>query len=273
MFRQALALTAGLALTGTAHAAVVFSDDFEDGSLSEYNVFGATLANPNERAGIINESDDPSNQVLELVNFNGADQSRLNLTSVDTFSVTTESVVTITADYLAGEAFNDLSTGNNTLRLGVVRDPGDGTNIGNRVDFAFLRTGGGTPRIELNAQANPPFTVLLNNTTVTDGGGNVAPADGQLVFVLDLFNQEVSVSFDGVEYTGSFTKDIITDLGGTDSFRAYISQDQVGNNAAFTRGTAIDNLSVDVTPIPEPGSLALFGLGALTVLRRGGHRD
>lgn len=106
--------------------------------------------------------------------------------------------------------------------------------------------------IPIYTTASTPGTPEVNLGYGSTGGENI-------LLTLEASNQPAQVDGGWVEWSGTFT---------TGAAPAGVGQ---ALRIELTNGTNVgwfDNVRLDASPVPEPGSLALLGLGGLALLRR-----
>ncbi len=166
---------------------------------------------------------------------------------------------------LDGVLSNWNSAGSNAI-FGV-----DRTGAGDWAVMFLNDSIGGTSIIEL-AHGIAANTLGTNYVVAFEGapanfskrGSETQAGDGLMFTVLDQFNAVIfSYLYNPATWPGTpdnpFSPASFT-YAGTGNGNVTFSIFGVGNNGHF--GGAIDNFSVDVAPAPEPGALALLGLGA-----------
>lgn len=262
-----LFVAASFGMGQQAHAVTVFSDDFEGTNLATAYTNVQGFLSDTENIYLVADPNDAGNTLLEIRNFNNASlnppvATELRFLSTDTFDIEDDATVTLSYDFVSGVVPNNAADSGNIFRAGIALG-----GLNNRVDFAFLRNGGdtGTVRILGAAVVSGSFSSLFDVTLP----GSVDPVSGEFVAAIDTSTGDITVTFGGETINSSYTAgtgDLQDDLGGTTGYSVLISQNQ--NAGSFLRSTVIDNLTVDVTPIPEPTSLALVGLGTILLTTR-----
>lgn len=109
--------------------------------------------------------------------------------------------------------------------------------------------------------AGAPFLAAL---VTFDGAGTRTSINGSVADNTSKVLDTLSGSYAGTTYqqfSFSFTADAILDA-------AVLGHDVALRIDGATNSAIIDNISVDVVPIPEPSSTALFGLGGLALILR-----
>lgn len=108
------------------------------------------------------------------------------------------------------------------------------------------------PVAGINPAAGAPGTPEVNLGYGSTGGDNI-------LLTLEANTQPVQVDGGWVEWSGTFTTGA-TPVGEGQVLRIELTN---GTNVGW-----FDNVRLDASPVPEPGSLALLGLGGLALLRR-----
>lgn len=121
------------------------------------------------------------------------------------------------------------------------------------------------------------LTFDFYRNSVTRSFNNIALFSSEAGFASDAASIATYTSTATVAGTESVSFDLSghADITGTTEFRLYL-WDDLGTQANSTSGTSIDNLTLnastlttpDVVTIPEPTSLSLLGLSALTLISR-----
>ena len=120
---------------------------------------------------------------------------------------------------------------------------------------------------QIAASGNSGDTFDLSYLLGSDSGTAIA----SVTLTLDAgLGSEQTITFADVELGGTLRDGSNTVAEQYVSSGAYSTVDltiDVTNGATGSR-TLVDDVRLDVTPVPEPGSLALLGLGGLAMLRR-----
>ena len=265
-----LSLLAGLSLgfTAAANAAVVY----------EANDTNVTLWN--------NDNGTSTSGALGTVSGDSAGAGDMDLTvSGPNFSFAGFSS-TSNINTLLGTPLTDNDIVTLTFTTGVLDDLVNSTNSGGELRSrgfhmglsAAATTDGGSSDDQLiigvgggGNSAAVGLVASSANAGPGSGGGTLSNAeanDGLTVTVVaDVDGWTVSFTDAGTvaDYTGSFDPGEFTNIFGNGHLYAGFQQRYGGSDGVLV---PFEVASIDVTPVPEPGSLALLGLGGLLIARR-----
>lgn len=179
-------------------------------------------------------------------------------TSIQTANTAAAVVVDATTDMSAATAFT-LASGN-FARLSV------GDN-----DFAALRPFGNANVTFAAVDASDIVTFTIDiyaPATLAEEAPLFQPRFGAGPHVIYDSSAVTAAGQQTITYTGSVA-DFGGDTGDT-SFKPFFQIDQKVGAADGTTADFlyVDNISIDISPVPEPASLALLGLGATALVAR-----
>eukprot|EP00752_Nemacystus_decipiens_P013987 g12423.t1 len=186
---------------------------------------------------------------------------------------------------LLGTPLTDSDVVTLTFTTGVLDDLVDSTNTGGELrsrGFHFglsasnAADGGGSADqliIDVGGGGNSGAIGLVasGNAGPGSGGGTISNAEANdgltVTIVADVNGWTVSFTDAGAitDFTGSFDPGEFTSIFGTGHLYAGFQQRYGGADGVLV---PFEVASIDVTPVPEPGSLALLGLGGLLIARR-----
>lgn len=183
-----------------------------------------------------------SERALGAIGSNSVEYAIFGLHMVNSAST---SFTSVTVTYTGEQWRNGGNTSTNTLAFSYdVAAPGG--SIGND---------GQTSTTAPNFVADPNFTAVSSLNFVSPTVGSTAAAlDG---------NNVLNQAF----ITATFTLNETWDPG-EDLWIRWVKLNELGND----HGLAIDALEVSATPVPEPATMAVLGIGALAAIRRRNRR-
>lgn len=247
----AAALAASAMLTGSAHATIIISEDFT-GSATSINGTAADIGGVNWVS--------PSTLLADgSIQGTGAGTATLAFTPADGFIYTLDA------------SFTGITGDGNWIALGFVNGQGTGTGTVNS-ENRFLEgqtTGVAWMYARGNTDANDAFLGnpgAASNGGISDGaawtGGPTGGGNMDLRIVLDTT---------GVDWTATWyaKRDTVGSYTTVRNTASLLSEDitSVGFGKSNT-GVSGTITSFSLTAVPEPGSLALIGLGGLCLLKR-----
>ncbi|MFK7910335.1 MAG: PEP-CTERM sorting domain-containing protein [Akkermansiaceae bacterium] len=220
-----------MSLIGSAHAAVIASTDFDLRTVSTN-----TASNLN---WVLNGIDDPGSM---SANLNGGGAQNL----FDGAGTDSKTIFAPARNY-----------GNNggswITTVDIVVSAGNNVTISDVTFDYWAISGSGNQNVTREAD----FKVTLFNPSATAVGG---------VFSINDVSNGATPGI-GTLVTATFTPVALTAPG---TYTLEIESGELGGDDETGNHSGIDNLSINgtVTPIPEPSSFALLGLGALAALGR-----
>ena len=237
MLMMALALPAS-----SLHAAVIYSDNFDDNTNTGWTYLdrsGGTAINTTTGGGPGSPSFSEQNGELQQTATNYSFPNPASGPQLGGIALSGSG--SVSGSYTISVTMESLEPGNGFQDQVVVFGYVDEDN------FHYVET-------IADGNANL-FSIDAGTRTLIGSTGITFNHNPTMVDVIvDTTSGDVSINYGGAGITSLATgQTIAAGLNGIGS-----------NNDAW----AIDNYSIDQTPIPEPGSLVLLGLSGLTILRR-----
>lgn len=182
------------------------------------------------------------------------------------------------ADFEAGPDNNNATDWNDSAVASVYYLAGEGAYVGNRamsIQDGFSSeqvlagvTAGGYTSFTIDFESgfrDDFFTGSADIEVALIAGGNVIASDTISVTGTGSPNT-AAIPFTATQVVlGSLD---LTGLTGSEAVSLRFSNTTGGGGSPWERTALVDNVSIDATPVPEPGSLALLSLGGLAMLRR-----
>ena len=182
-----------------------------------------------------------------------------------------DSATEVPAGYSSGDNFGNFfePSGDEQVNgsAGLYLDAGFGANA-----FVFFNSAETDAPILVNAGDTVALTVELNFAGT--GGDYTTANDPNFVPVpvrLDVAGDDgtFDLGFASQEFSENGTYTVSGTATSSGSFAFGIDIPTGAGDAGVYGQVEVDTISVDVTPVPEPASIALLGLGAAALLRRG----
>ncbi len=270
-FTTAAAMTLSLGIAGTADATLIAYEGFD------YTA-GEQLSGKSGGTGWVAESTwSVGNSARAVIQDGGLSYMNLQVSGNAIYNPTTSTTTASRAFANAPESgsvfFSFLVAGGETTfgRLGALLRPSDGSNSPGVIGLSAAQSfDGGSFGLRPN-QANIGG---LNNT---NPGGAAVVGTNLVVAQYNYETNQASYWVNPTSLGGTAPAATISGIGFTDPTQL-INQFLFGYSDSNATTAIFDEFRVgttyaSVTPIPEPGSLALLGLGGLLMLGRGRRAD
>ena len=184
----------------------------------------------------------------------------------------------VVLDYQFNTASEEGWTAKNALDLDATGDSLDGTASGNdpQLTIGTEATGGSAMGVTTSVGWDKLiFRVKETSDDLVDGGPETQGVLTEFNSVGTYFRVNGDTSFSGITGVdsgdGFFTVTVDISILGTNTING-IRLDPIGgassNSNSQTSGNSFEVDFIQVTEVPEPGSLALLGLGGLCMLKR-----
>lgn len=244
MKKQILPITLLAACAVTSHAASVATETFTYADTADIGALnggsGWSSAWSHSSGGTTSKWTIANNQAIYQGNGSGGtvDYSRTLTSSIQ---VTTLTTVTLSLDVLIGNGAGDVNAGR---AVGVTLTSGGG-------DVIFLGKG-----------INQGIGAFTNLGGATQHGTTTGASAGTT------YSISAEFSYDGADTTLKYTQ-------GANTFTEVFSGQQLSFDAVqlsgyhgSTTSNGVDSIDIDVSAVPEPSSIALLGLGGLSLILR-----
>ncbi|MEP4077258.1 PEP-CTERM sorting domain-containing protein [Haloferula sp.] len=258
------------ALCTSAHAIVVFSNDFEDDNLTpeigSWVISGATTESVITTAA----TDVTLGDKVSLFDQGGPLDMTISLT--DDVSLGGGNTVTLSFD----AAFRRTNGSSKTIYFDAVDSGGD------IVARFVLGDAGGTYAAVPGARQRPGYATMSGGNVVLPAGTGTTPgnfwwgADTSTASFATTVDAHFTLTYGANGFDVSTTRQSGATYSTSSSLSTYdggtfadIAEIKVSSLGGANYGVYLDNIEVEGTLVPEPSSIALLGLGGLAlVLRR-----
>ena len=243
---QVLASAVAVASAGLAHGATL-TDTFDYPDQAAFEA-AYTIEASEGSAATLDLSGGASD--VDFTVAAGSSNSVRITSNAGPFALTADSPASVGVTTVDGEGFDLFGRGR--IGLSSASTPGsefylqlEGRNANSDRFRLVVKSGGNSETV---AEVNLPSQDRIGDFLLTIDGGNLSVLrNGSAI-------TELTDIASGVDFSEYAT--------GADAFF------ELRNASNNPRGVTIDNLSIDASPVPEPGSLALAGVGVFVLLRR-----